>query len=48
VISIPKSSREKRILDNAAAADLVLDDEDLAMLDKLFPPPRKKIQLAIT
>ena len=48
VISIPKSSHEKRVLENAAAADLVLDDEDLAMLNKLFPPPRKKIPLAIT
>ena len=30
MISIPKSSNEKRVLENAAAADLVLDDEDLA------------------
>ncbi|HEX9654334.1 MAG TPA: aldo/keto reductase [bacterium] len=48
VISIPKSSHEKRVLENAVAADLVLDDEDLATLDKLFPPPRRKHSLAIT
>jgi diketogulonate reductase-like aldo/keto reductase len=48
MISIPKSSDEKRVLENAAAADLVLDDEDLAGLDRIFPPPRKKRPLAIT
>ena len=48
VISIPKSSHEKRVLENAAAADLVLDDDDLARLDKHFPPPPRKLPLAIT
>ncbi len=48
MISIPKSSHEKRVLENAAAADLVLDDEDLAKLDEVFPPPRKERPLAIT
>ncbi|MDP1702634.1 MAG: aldo/keto reductase [Aestuariivirga sp.] len=48
IISIPKSSHEKRILENAAAADLVLDAEDLKNLDQIFPPPRGKISLAIT
>jgi diketogulonate reductase-like aldo/keto reductase len=48
VISIPKSSQEKRVLENAAAAGLVLDDEDLASLNKLFPPPTRKLPLATT
>jgi diketogulonate reductase-like aldo/keto reductase len=48
MISIPKSSHEKRVLENAAAANLVLDDEDLARLDEIFPPPRKKRPLAMT
>lgn len=48
MISIPKSSHEKRVLENAAAADLVLDDEDLAILDEIFPPPRKKRPLAMS
>ncbi len=48
MISIPKSSNEKRILENAAAADVVLDAEDLKNLDKFFPPPRGKVSLAIT
>jgi diketogulonate reductase-like aldo/keto reductase len=48
VISIPKSSHEKRVLDNAVAADLALDEEDLAKLNQIFPAPRKKRPLAIT
>ena len=48
VISIPKSSHEKRVLDNAVAADLALDEEDLAKLNQFFPAPRKKHPLAIT
>jgi diketogulonate reductase-like aldo/keto reductase len=48
MIAIPKSSHENRVLENAAAADLVLDDEDLARLDEIFPPPRKKRSLAMT
>ena len=48
MISIPKSSHEQRIMENAAAADLVLDDEDLTKLDQIFPPPRRKHPLAIT
>ncbi len=48
MISIPKSSNEKRVLENSVAADLVLDDEDLAALNHAFPPPRKRIPLAIT
>ena len=48
LIAIPKSSHEKRILENALAADLVLDDDDLARLDEIFPPPRKKRSLAMT
>ena len=48
IISIPKSSHEKRILENAAAAELVLDEEDLVKLTQIFPAPRKKRPLAIT
>jgi hypothetical protein len=35
-------------LENAAAADLVLDAEDIKKLDQMFPPPRRKVSLAIT
>ncbi len=48
MISIPKSSHESRVLENARAADIVLDEDDLKHLDGLFPPPSRKAPLAIT
>ncbi len=47
VIAIPKASQEKHVRDNRAAADLRLTDEDLAELDAAFPPPRRKVPLAM-
>ncbi|HEY1152280.1 MAG TPA: aldo/keto reductase [Pseudolabrys sp.] len=40
VIVIPKSSRVAHIDDNLAALDLTLTDDDLAALDRAFPPRR--------
>lgn len=48
VMSIPKSSHEKRVAANAAALDLVLTPEDLADIDRAFPPPRTRTPLAMT
>lgn len=48
VIAIPKSRSANRVRENAAAADLVLAPEDLAALDRLFPPPRGPQPLAMT
>lgn len=45
VIAIPKASRIEHVEMNAAARDLVLDAEDLAAIDKAFPPPRRKVGL---
>lgn len=42
VIVIPKASSQPHVRENRAALDLTLTDEDLAELDKLFPPPRRK------
>ena len=42
VVSIPKASNLAHVTENAAAADLVLDAADLAMLDAAFPPPKRK------
>ena len=42
VVSIPKASSLEHVKENVAAADLVLDGDDLAMLDKAFPPPKRK------
>jgi diketogulonate reductase-like aldo/keto reductase len=46
VISIPKTARSDRLAALAAAGSLELSGEDLALLDKAFPPPRKKHPLA--
>jgi diketogulonate reductase-like aldo/keto reductase len=42
VIAIPKAGKEAHLRANLAAADIVLRTEDLAALDKAFPPPRGK------
>ncbi|MGJ3261672.1 MAG: aldo/keto reductase [Salinarimonas sp.] len=46
-IAIPKASSEAHLRDNRAALDVVLDEEDEAALDRLFPPPRAKTPLSI-
>jgi diketogulonate reductase-like aldo/keto reductase len=40
VIAIPKAVRAQHVRDNIAALDIALTAEDLAELDKAFPPPR--------
>jgi diketogulonate reductase-like aldo/keto reductase len=42
VLAIPKSSNLDHVRDNRAALDMTLGDEDLADLDRAFPPPVKK------
>ncbi len=45
MIAIPKAASEKHLRENRAAVDLVLTREDLADLDKAFPPPKRKRSL---
>ena len=45
VIAIPKSSTPQHIRDNRTAVDLVLAPEHLAILEKAFPPPRRRQRL---
>ena len=45
IIAIPKASRPEHIRENRAALDIELTDEDLAKLDKSFPPPARQIPL---
>jgi diketogulonate reductase-like aldo/keto reductase len=45
VVSIPKAARRAHVLANAKAADLVLTEEDLADIDRAFPPPRADVPL---
>lgn len=45
VVSIPKAGSVKHAEENAAAADLVLTELDLAAIDEAFPPPKRKHSL---
>jgi diketogulonate reductase-like aldo/keto reductase len=45
VCAIPKASTPEHVRSNRAAADLRLDAETLAALDRTFPPPRRKQRL---
>ncbi|WP_454916465.1 aldo/keto reductase [Xanthobacter sediminis] len=45
VIAIPKATRIAHVEANARARDLVLDAEDLAEIDREFPPPGGKTEL---
>jgi diketogulonate reductase-like aldo/keto reductase len=45
VIAIPRASSVGHVRDNAAAADISLAPEDLAELDRAFPPPKRKRSL---
>jgi len=45
VIAIPKSSSPNRVRENRGALDIELGDDDLQVLDKAFPPPRRKVPL---
>lgn len=42
VIAIPKASRLQHVEANARALDLVLGEEELAAIDRCFPPPTTK------
>lgn len=45
VISIPKAGRREHVQENAGALDINLSSEQLAELDKVFPPPKKATAL---
>ncbi|MBX3579348.1 MAG: aldo/keto reductase [Rhizobiaceae bacterium] len=47
VISIPKAGSATHVRENRAALSLELSDADLADLDAAFPPPRRKVPLAM-
>ena len=47
VMAIPKAVREAHLRENFAAAAITLAPEDLAALDAIFPPPRRKTALAM-
>ncbi|HXQ73805.1 MAG TPA: aldo/keto reductase [Pyrinomonadaceae bacterium] len=45
IIAIPKASQPQHIRENRAALDIELTLEDLAKIDKSFPPPKRKVRL---
>ena len=45
VIAIPKASSPEHVKANRAAADVVLDADDLAAIDRAFPAPTRKSHL---
>lgn len=47
VLAIPKASSAAHIAENAAAANINLDAEDLALIDAAFPAPQRKQHLAM-
>ncbi|MFG1433032.1 aldo/keto reductase [Xanthobacter sp. V2C-8] len=47
VIAIPKATRIAHVEANARARDIVLDPEDLAEIDRDFPPPARKAELEV-
>ncbi len=47
MIVIPKATRLEHVRDNRGAADLALDADDLAALDRAFPPPKGRTSLGM-
>jgi len=44
---IPKASRQQHVRENLGALDLKLTDQDLADLDRAFPPPKRQTSLGM-
>ncbi len=47
VIAIPKAVRREHLRENLAAAELALGAGDLAQIDRRFPPPQRRMRLAM-
>jgi diketogulonate reductase-like aldo/keto reductase len=47
MVVIPKATQPEHVRDNRAALDLVLDESDLAALDRAFPPPKGRTSLGM-
>ncbi len=46
-IVIPKASRPEHVRENLGALDLKLSEQDLADLDRAFPPPKARTALGM-
>jgi diketogulonate reductase-like aldo/keto reductase len=47
MIVIPKASRPEHVRENMGALDLMLTGDDLAVLDRAFPPPKGRTSLGM-
>ncbi|MEA5594495.1 aldo/keto reductase [Rivularia sp. UHCC 0363] len=47
IIAIPKASNPAHVKENSGALNIQLTQEDLTELDKAFPPPNRKMSLAM-
>src|SRR5258708_37738882 len=47
MIVIPKATQPAHVRDNRGALDLTLTADDLAMLDRAFPPPKRRSALGM-
>jgi diketogulonate reductase-like aldo/keto reductase len=47
IVVVPKASNAAHVRENRKALDLTLADQELAELDQAFPPPRRKMPLAM-
>ncbi|HEV2336275.1 MAG TPA: aldo/keto reductase [Stellaceae bacterium] len=47
MIVIPKATNLEHVRDNCSARDLALDSQDLAALDRAFPPPKRRTALGM-
>ena len=47
MIVIPKATRPEHVRENRGALDVALTEEDLAALDRAFPPPQSRSALGM-
>jgi diketogulonate reductase-like aldo/keto reductase len=47
VVAIPKAANREHVAQNRAALDIMLSRENLQALDRAFPPPSRKMSLAM-
>ncbi|MGK6325628.1 aldo/keto reductase [Erwinia sp. DT-104] len=47
VMAIPKASSLQHVAENAAALEVVLSNEELALINEAFPPPNRKMPLDV-
>jgi diketogulonate reductase-like aldo/keto reductase len=47
VVAIPKAARIEHVRENAAALEIVLTGDEIAAIDREFPPPKRRVPLEL-